>query len=158
MTSRFQGQPLVSTQPRPPLHERRAAKAASPDAREESRLDEMVVHDLLNPMTGVLGQLELLEDQLDERLNDNDRQRLEECMASARDLSDMLVNLRCLAQIHSEAVPRRPINLSVQRLFQELQHDSSGSTDVAHRDRPIIGSCRLVRARLCGFTQAQCTY
>lgn len=142
-----------------PDDDRAGTSSASPEpshAAGTSHLDEMVVHDLLNPMTGVLGQLELIEEQISSELTDNTRERLEQCLASARDLSEMLMDLRCLTQIESGQVPQRPAPVSVQELLQLILNECACTdeqgveirTDAQHAALHLPERAGLIRRAL----------
>jgi K+-sensing histidine kinase KdpD len=94
------------------------ADASSPSSA--CQLDEAILHDLLNPMTAVLGHLELLDDHLANVIGEADRRRLAECFSSARDLADLLINLRCLAQIRTQSLPARQTIVCVRSLLQSV--------------------------------------
>lgn len=111
-----------------PGHERRGEPSPAAPA---SQLDELVLHDLLNPMTGVIGQLEMLEDQLETKLSAQDRQRLDQCLESARDLSDMLVNLRHLCHLQSAPEPMEPTSIPLHALLQSVKHEQDWPPDAA---------------------------
>lgn len=101
-----------------------APPASSPSASTDERaFDETVVHDLLNPMSGVLGQLELISELGEAELSEPMQQRLNACLSSARDLSEMLVDLRFLTQVRSDEVPHQPSRLSVKKLLDSLEQE-----------------------------------
>ena len=59
-------------------------------------IDEGVIHDLLNPITSIMGNLQLLEELLGDRSDDATRKRLNASLASTHELHAMLENLRQL--------------------------------------------------------------
>jgi K+-sensing histidine kinase KdpD len=101
--------------------------AEAPEAGYEpcNPFDELLLHDLLNPMTGLQGDLELLEETLGPQADAATRQRLQGALESSRELSSMLVNLRCLAQLQAGSLSLRLRTLPLRTLLNSVTSDPS---------------------------------
>ena len=85
-------------------------------------VDEGVIHDLLNPMTSIVGHLHLLEDAMEQGGTGEENQRwLAACRAGVEELSDMLVDLRRLMQAEAGELKPELQPLAVAPLLERVR-------------------------------------
>jgi len=101
-------------------------------------VDEAVIHDLLNPLTGLMGHLQLLQELLHDGSVDMARDRLKGCFESLSSLLSMLFDLQQLmrmetgkAQLERQTVRLAQLISETRRAYDE-SIDSEGREIIVH--------------------------
>ena len=102
-----------------------------------SLIDEGVIHDLLNPLTGLMGHLQLLQELLEDGAFELSRQRIKGCFDSLSILLGMLFDLQQLLRLNAAAVQPNREQISVLNLMSELRTAYDSSIDADQRELVI---------------------
>lgn len=133
-------------------HGKRDSLPFSPSSGEASAatplVDEAVIHDLLNPLTGLMGHLQLMQELLQEGSADMARDRLKGCFESLSSLLGMLFDLQQLMRLDSGNVPLERQKLCVAQLISAMRRSYDESIDSEGRE--IIVHCPDGQAQIDG--------
>jgi two-component system, sensor histidine kinase and response regulator len=87
--------------------------------RFKDSMTQMVVHDLKNPLAGIMGNLQLMQIQRDEMTGVRLEELLQRTQESARQLMRMILNILHIGKLEEQKMPLRPESLALHELVQE---------------------------------------
>lgn len=117
-------------------------------------VDEAVIHDLLNPLTGLMGHLQLLQELLQDGATDMAKDRLKGCFESLSSLVGMIFDLQQLMRLENGKLQIDRQEVTIAQLISEMRRaydesvESEGREIIVHcpdGDAPIEGDPQMLQ-------------
>jgi PAS domain S-box-containing protein len=107
---------------------------ANDELRQVNRLNAdvlgLVGHDVRQPLSLVLAQLEILAETWDEAAEESRLQRVDKALGAARRLSSLLDDILAMANVESGTIATRPLPVSLRDVVVEALTDVHGGSGV----------------------------